>query len=103
MVTHSSADYRLDPGTGEVVEQRRVRTRGLNREYNRAFKSIFKSAASYAIRSGVFKEHYDRRIEEGMRPSMVRLTSARKIAAAVLACWQKGEMFDPEKMKPSGS
>jgi transposase len=103
VVTHSSADYRLDPGTGEIVEHRRLHTRGLNQEYNRAFKSIFKSAASYAIRSGVFKEHYDRRIDEGMRPSMIRLTIARKIAAAVLACLQRGEMFDPEKMKPSGS
>lgn len=103
VVTRSSADYRVDPETGEIREQRRVRTRGLNQDYNRAYKSIFKEAVHHAIRSGVFKEHYDRRIKAGMRESLARLTIARKISAATLACWQKGEKFDAEKMKPSGA
>jgi transposase len=102
VVTHSSGDYRVDPGTGELRMHRRIRTRGLNHDYNRAFKSIFKSAAKTAIRSGVFKEEYDRRVAEGMRPSMALLTIARKLSAGLLTGWKKGEKFDPEKVKPSG-
>jgi transposase len=103
VVTHSSGDHYLDSGTGEIRMNRRIRTRGLNRDYNRAFKSIFKSAAVVAIRSGVFKEEYDRRVAEGMRPSMALLTITRKLAAALLTGWKKGEKFNPEKVKSSGS
>ena len=103
VVTHSSGDHWVDSGTGEVRMNRRIRTRGLNRDYNRAFKSILKSAAKTAIRNGVFKEEYDRRIAQGMRPSMALLTITRKLAAGLLTGWKKGEKFNPEKVKSSGS
>jgi hypothetical protein len=35
----------------------------------------------------------------GMKPAMVRLTVARKIAAIVLTIWKKGGRFDPEQLK----
>ena len=101
VVTHSSADYTVDAKTGKIQARKRVRTRGLNHDYDRRLKEIFKSAAMTAIKNGVFKEHYDSRVAGKMREEMARLTIARKISAAFLACWQKGETFDLEKMKPS--
>src|SRR5437762_12464651 len=35
-----------------------------------------------------------------IKPTMVRLTLARKIAAITLTLWKKGENFDAEKLKP---
>ena len=35
----------------------------------------------------------------GMKPTMARLTLARKIAAIVLTIWKKGGRFDPEQLK----
>jgi hypothetical protein len=99
VVTRSSGDFQIDPTTGEIYTHQCIQTRGLNRDFNRALKSIFKAAALVAIRSGVFKDHYDRRVQAGMRPEMARLTIARKISAAFLACWQKGEKFDPNKLR----
>jgi len=34
-----------------------------------------------------------------MKPSLARLTVARKIAAIVLKVWKKGECFDPAQVK----
>jgi hypothetical protein len=34
-----------------------------------------------------------------MKPTMARLTLARKIAAITLTLWKKGEGFDAEKLK----
>jgi len=34
-----------------------------------------------------------------MRPSMARLTLARKIAAITLIVWKKGAHFDAEQLK----
>jgi hypothetical protein len=38
-------------------------------------------------------------LAKGMRPSMARLTVARKMAAIVLSMWKKGESFDPALLK----
>jgi hypothetical protein len=38
------------------------------------------------------------RVEKGMRPTMARLTLARKIAAIVLTIWKKGVDFDPQNL-----
>ena len=35
----------------------------------------------------------------GIKPTMARLTLARKIAAITLTLWKKGESFDAEKLK----
>jgi hypothetical protein len=34
-----------------------------------------------------------------MKPSMARLTLARKMAAIVLTVWKKGARFDPQELK----
>jgi hypothetical protein len=36
---------------------------------------------------------------DSIKPTMVRLTLARKIAAITLTLWKKGENFDVEKLK----
>ena len=38
------------------------------------------------------------RVEKGMRPTMARLTVARKIAAITLTMWKKGVGFDPQQL-----
>lgn len=102
VVSHSSSDYQVDPVSGEIRGQRRVKTYGLNRDCCRPLKALFKSAAKTAIAtSEVFREQYQRRIEQGMRPEMARLTIARKLSAVLLACWKKGEKFDPERFRAS--
>jgi len=91
--TRSSADHELTNGR---VSRRKVKieTRGLNEDYNRRLKSVFKSAATHACSCGVYKEYYEKLVAGGMRPEMARLSVARKLAAAVLAVWKKGQSFD---------
>jgi len=97
VVTHMSSEY-------EVIDGRRRRrnkplqTRGLNNNFNRGLKAVFKGAAVTAIDSEPFKKYYSRLIENKMRPEMAQLTVARKISAIVLAIWKKGESFDPDRV-----
>ena len=37
-------------------------------------------------------------VAKGMRPTMARLTLARKIAAITLTMWKKGVGFDPQQL-----
>lgn len=91
--TRSSADHELTNGR---VSRRKVKieTRGLNEDYNRRLKSVFKSAATHACSCGVYKEYFEKLVAGGKRPEMARLSVARKLAAAVLAVWKKGQSFD---------
>ena len=91
--TRSSADHEVVDGRVRRREKR-VETRGLNEDYNRRLKSVFKSAATHACSCGVYKEYYAGLVEGGMRPEMARLCVARKLAAAVLAVWKSRESFD---------
>ena len=98
VVTRSSADQYF--ARGELQRRRKpALTRGLNRNYNRRLKRIFKSAATGAMRNGPFKSHYDRLRQRGLHPDLAKLTLARKIAAVTLTVWKKGERFDPQKLK----
>ncbi len=101
VVRHTSADYRFEQG--EL--RRRAKpgpTRGLNRNYNRRLKKIFKSAALTGSVKGPFKQYYERLLARGLNPELAQVTLARKIAAITLTLWKKGESFDPQKMvKPS--
>jgi transposase len=71
-----------------------VQMRGLNQDYNRRLKAIFKSAAAHSCGCGVYKEYYEGLLRQGMRPEMARLSVARKLAAVTLAVWKRGESFD---------
>jgi transposase len=98
--TASSADYEIV--NGKLRRSKRpTATRGLNRNYNRTLKYVFKSAALQATTTAPFKQHYERLLAKGVRPEMTRLTLARKIAAITLAVWKKGERFDADKLSLS--
>ena len=74
--------------------------RGLNHNHNHDLKNLFKGTATSAIqRPGPLQDFYAALVEKGMRPSMARLTLARKIAAIVLTMWKKGVSFDPKQLQ----
>ena len=101
--THDSAQYRyLD---GQLLRSRKPQQlRGLNEDHNHDLKNIFKGAAQKAIgATGPFHEFYERLLTKGIKPSMARLTLARKIAAITLTIWKKGARFDPQQLKPQAA
>jgi transposase len=94
VVMISSDDWEVTQ-TGLVRKSRPQTTRGLNKKYNRHLKAAFKGAARTACGArGILKPHFDYLVASGMRESMATLTVARKIAAASLAIWKKGEKYD---------
>lgn len=98
VVTRSSSDHYFEDG---ALRKRRkpALTRGLNQNYNRRLKRVFKSAATSGSRQGPFKPFYERLLAKGLKPDLAKLTLARRIAAIALALWKKGERFDPKKLK----
>jgi len=97
--TYSSGEYRFVEG-----QLKRSRTllaiRGLNSNHNHDLKNVFKGAAiRAAVVAGPFQEFYAALVARGMKPSMARLTLARKIAAITLLVWKKGVRFDAEHLK----
>jgi hypothetical protein len=44
---------------------------------------------------GPFQDFYQRSLAKGIKPTMVRLTLARKIAAITLILWKKGATATP--------
>jgi len=97
VVTKSSADHEIV--NGQIRRKKRpAMTRGLNRDYSRQLKYVFKSAAVEAIKTEPFKSINEEMIKKGIRPEMARLTIARKISAIALRLWKKGESFNAEKI-----
>lgn len=96
--TYDSGEYRVVEG--ELQRKRKApRVRGLNVNYNRGLKELFKSAAlqaSSSPRCGVLHQYYLGLLAKGMQPEMARLTLARKIAAIVLTLWKKGGEFNAQ-------
>jgi hypothetical protein len=77
----------------------RISVRGLSDNYNRDLKNLFKSTAiSASTRPGPFRDFYLALLAKGMRPTMARLTLARKIAAITLTIWKKGVDFDAKQL-----
>ena len=101
--TRASGEYRTAGGQLQRCK-RNPSPRGLNRNYNRDLKALFKSAATIAgASSDTFTVFYQDLLATGMRPSLARLTLARKIAAIVLRIWKKGDCFDPAALKRPAS
>jgi transposase len=96
--THDSGEYRYVRGKLQRNRER-ITVRGLNDNHNKDLKSLFKSAAiSASTRPGPLRDFYLARIEKGMRPTMARLTLARKMVAISLTMWKKGVGFDPQQL-----
>ncbi len=97
--TRTSADYRYVEGQLRR-SKKLVSIRGLNKDHNHDLKGLFKAAATMAsVRPGPFQDFYQAALAKGIKPTMARLTLARKIAAITLTLWKKGENFDAEKLK----
>jgi len=96
--THDSGEYRWVRGKLQRNRER-ITVRGLNDNHNKDLKNLFKSAAvSASTRPGPLHDFYVARVAKGMRPTMARLTLARKIATITLTIWKKGVSFDPQNL-----
>jgi len=96
--THDSGEYRYVRGKLQRNRER-ITVRGLNDNHNPDLKNLFKGAAiSASARPGPLYDFYVSLLEKGMRPTMARLTLARKIAAITLIMWKKGVDFDPKQL-----
>jgi len=96
--THDSGEYRSVRGKLQRNRER-ITVRGLNDNHNKDLKNLFKSAAiSASTRPGPLQDFYVALVAKGIRPTMARLTLARKIAAIPLTRWKKGVSFDPKQL-----
>ena len=97
--TRTSADHCYVQGQLRR-SKKQIAIRGLNKDHNHDLKGLFKGAATMAsVRPGPLQEFYQAALAKGTKPTMARLTLARKIAAITLTLWKKGESFDIEKLK----
>jgi hypothetical protein len=80
---------------GKIQRNReRITVRGLNDNHNHDLKNLFKGAAlSASTQPGPLRDFYTALVEKGMRPTMARLTVARKIAAITLTIWKIRSQF----------
>ena len=101
--THDSAQYHAVEG--ELRRSKRPATvRGLNKDHNHDLKDIFKGAAMRAsTAAGPLHDFYENLLAKGRKPTMARLTLARKIAAIILIVWKKEVRFDANYLKPQAA
>jgi len=95
-VTQSSSDDKAVEG--RIVKWQKVSTRGLNGNHNPRLNQGFKGAAQSALRHAEIEADYPRLVERGTRPSLARVSVARKLAAITLTLWRRKERDDPKKI-----
>jgi hypothetical protein len=101
--THDSGEYRTVKGQLQRAKKQAT-IRGLNRDYNQDLKDIFKGAATRVSSSrGPLRDFYENLLAKGRKPTMARLTLARKIAAITLIVWKKEVRFDANYLKPQAA
>jgi len=103
IVTRSSADWVQDR-TGKWVRGHHAQTRGLNRKRHPRLKAVFKGAATTVIAQlaeDPLHADYERMLKSGIKPTLAKLTLARKIAATVLSMWKHQEVYDPKRHRPT--
>jgi len=96
VVSKITSEYQLVDGR-ICRSKKQPLVRGLNRNYNRTLKEVFKGAAKTAA-SGPWKSRFHAIIANGQEPSLALLTLARQIASITLALWKKGERYDEKKL-----
>jgi transposase len=97
--THDSAQYCYVEGQLRRSKKPQ-QLRGLNANHNHDLKNIFKGAAMRASTcDGPLRDFYQTLLAKGMRPTMARLTLARKIAAITLIVWKRGVSCDAKHLK----
>jgi hypothetical protein len=75
-------------------------TRGLGRRHNHVLKDIFKGAAMSVLvhyPDDPLYRDYQRLLEGGTKPTLARVTLARKLASTALALWKKEEPYRAER------
>ena len=100
VVCRSSSDWGRTR-SGEWIKAPVQQTRGLNKNFNRTLKAIFKGAAIAVIgqrRDKPLCDHDQRLLDGGTKPNLARLTVARQIATITLALWRNEEVYDPAKL-----
>jgi len=101
IVMRSSSDWVRRPD-GQWVHAPTQQTRGLNRNFNRPLKSIFKGAATTIIgranKDDPLYQHYQQLLDGGTKPNLAKLTISRQIASIVLSVWRSQEEYDPKKL-----
>jgi transposase len=100
VIRRGSAEYEITQGELKRTKKKPL-PRGLNKNYNRVLKNVFKGAALTAAYRGPFKKMFDQRVANGTATNLALLTLARKIASITLALWKKGERFDIERHRLS--
>ena len=61
------------------------------------------AALRATIAAGPLHNFYEGLLAKGKKPTMARLTLARKIAAITLIIWKKEVRFDAEHLKPQAA
>jgi len=101
VVMRSSSDWMQAPD-GSWHRAKVAQTRGLNRNFNRVLKEIFKGAATTVVQRGdddPLYHHYRALLDGGTKPTLAKLTVARQIASITLSLWRSGEEYDPRRLK----
>src|SRR5438094_10439153 len=96
--TRTSGEHRYVKGQLRR-SNKQISIRGLNKDHNHDLKGLFTAATRASVQPGAFQEFYQPSLAKGIKPTMVRLTLARKLAAITLTLWKKGENLDDEKRK----
>src|SRR5512143_3424555 len=102
IVTRSSSDWAQDRA-GKWVRLQHAQTRGLSRKRQPRLKAVFKGAATTVIAQlteDPLHADYERMLQSGIKPTLAKLTLARKIAATVLSMWKHQEVYDPKRHRP---
>ncbi len=103
IVMRSSSDW-VRTQNGEWIKASIQKTRGLNRNFNRSLKHIFKGAATTIIcranKDDPLYRHYQDLLDGGTKPNLAKLTISRQIASIVLSVWRSQEEYDPKKLSP---
>ena len=100
IVMRSSSDW-VRGRDGQWVRAPIQQTRGLNRNFNRMLKDVFKGAATTVIgraQDEPLYRHYVSLLDGRTKPNLAKLTIARQIAAIVLALWRSMEVYDPKRL-----
>ncbi len=101
IVMRSSSDWVCTRG-GEWIKAPVQQTRGLNRNFNRTLKHIFKGATTTVIsraKDEPLYRHYVRLLDGGTKPNLAKLTIARQIASIALSLWRNEEEYNPKKLE----
>ncbi len=95
--SRDSGEYRAVAGQLQRAKKQAT-IRGLNRDHNHDLTAMRASTAA-----GPLHDFYENLLAKGRKPTMARLTLARKIAAITLIVWKKEVRFDANYLKPQAT